>query len=515
MLHLVMAAVLLQQAPKIDEKRVQELVEKFGDEAIAEREAAVAELLAMGEAVLPLLDKVKGAATGEAKARIEKVIGELTLPARWAKEVIDGDPSQGFQRLDQALRNKELDRTQAGRILSAVLLSEASTPEHRNYMIQIAERHRVRDIWPALVQLLGRDDPGNENFVYNLQRLRPPKEAAPALLKLIPKIQNYNISYQLLEIARNLKPERAAMEACIGAILEGDDENMRNNVLNSLRQGRYPAPLRSLLKCWRSNPSLRPHLIREPILASPPGDAVADVLDLFKSADPDDVQLAIDYVARQKVAAGAGALAKLAEESPELRPRALLALKTLRCVEEVRKWIAGQGGPGRRAAIALAGELAWAETGPEIARCLDDPDPAVRKDAAVAVGAMKVAEAAPKLEALIKDGDSGVRRAAVLSLAALQGKGATKTVLAQMRSENADVQAAAVEALPLVDAELALAELTTEEALGRPITRYALAFMIVKGGQATLHRVMARIGTKLSVDDLNGLVRLIQTTQGK
>src|SRR5882672_129631 len=148
MLHLVMAAVLLQQAPKIDEKRVQELVEKFGDEAIAEREAAVAELLAMGEAVLPLLDKVKGAATGEAKARIEKVIGDLTLPARWAKEVIDGDPSQGFQRLD---------RTQAGRILSAVLLSEASTPEHRGYMIQIAERHRVREIWPALLQLLGRD----------------------------------------------------------------------------------------------------------------------------------------------------------------------------------------------------------------------------------------------------------------------------------------------------------------------------------------------------------------------
>jgi hypothetical protein len=515
MLHVLMAAVLLQQAPRIDEKRVQELVEKFGDEAIAEREAAVAELLAMGEAVLPLLEKAKGAAAGEARARIEKVIGELTLPTRWAKEIIEGDPGQGYQRLDQALRGKELDRAQGARILSAVLLNEASSPEHRNYMINIAERHRIREIWPALLQLLGRDDPGNENFAYNLQRLRLPREAAPALLKLIPKLQNSNISYQLLEIARGLKPERAAMEACIGAILEGEDENMRTNVLSSLRQGRYPAPLRSLLKCWRSNPALRPHLIREPILATPPGDALADMLDLFKSAEADDVQLAIDYVARQKVAAGAGALAKLAEDSPELRPRAVLALKALRCVEEVRKWIAGQGGPGRRAAIALAGELAWAETGPDIARCLDDPDAGVRKDAAVAVGALKVADAAPKLEALIKDGDAGVRRAAVLSLAALLGKGATKTVLAQMRSENADVQAAAVEALPLVDAEQALAELTTEEALGRPITRYALAFMIVKGGQPTLHRVMARAGAKLSVDELHGLVRLIQTAQGR
>jgi len=515
MLHLLMAAVLLQQAPKIDEKRVQELVEKFGDEAIAEREGAVAELLAMGEAVLPLLEKVKVAAAGEAKARIDKVIGELTLPARWAKEIIEGDASQGYQRLDQALRNKELDRPQAGRILSAVLLSEASTPDHRNYMIQIADRHRVRDIWPALLQLLARDDPGNENFVYNLQRLRPPKEAAPALLKLIPKMQNYNISYQLLEIARGLKPERAAMEACIGAILEGDDENIRMNVLGQIRAGRYPAPLKALLNCWRANPTLRPHYIRDPILGAPPGDAVADVLDLFKSTEADDVQLAIDYVARQKVVAGAGPLAKLAEESPELRPRAVLALKTLRCVDEVRKWVAGQGGPGRRAAIALAGELAWAEVGPDVARCLDDPDAAVRKDAAVAVGSMKVAEAAPKLEALIKDADAGVRRAAVLALAALQGKGATKVVLAQMRSDNADVQAAAVEALPLVDAEQALAELTTEEALGRPITRYALAFMVVKGGPATLHRVMARVGTRLSVDDLNGLVRLIQTTQGR
>src|SRR5258705_5070517 len=272
MLHLVMAAILLQQAPKIDEKRVQELVEKFGDEAIAEREAAVAELLAMGETVLPLLDKVKGAATGEAKARIEKVIGELTLPARWAKEIIDGDASQGYQRHDQAQRNKELDRAQAGRVLSAVLLAEASTADHRNYVIQIADRHRIRDIWPALVQLLGRDEPGNENFVYNLQRLRPPKEAAPALLKLIPKVQNFNVSYQLLEIARNLKPERAAMEACIGAILEGDDENLRTNVLSSLRQARYPAPLRSLLKCWRPTPSPPPRLTREPTRATLPRD---------------------------------------------------------------------------------------------------------------------------------------------------------------------------------------------------------------------------------------------------
>lgn len=65
MLHLIMAALLLQQASPVDGKKVQELVERFGSEDIAVREAATNELLAMGEGVLPLLEKAKDGADAE------------------------------------------------------------------------------------------------------------------------------------------------------------------------------------------------------------------------------------------------------------------------------------------------------------------------------------------------------------------------------------------------------------------------------------------------------------------
>jgi hypothetical protein len=515
MLNLIMAAVLLLQAPPVDEKKVQELVGRFGSEDIAVRETATTELLAMGEGVLPLLEKFKEGADAETKARLGRIIADLSLPSRWAKEILESESGQGYQRLEQALRSKELDRKQAARIVTVALLTESATPEQRSYLMNLAQQHRLRDIWPAILQLLTRDDPGNENFVYVLQSLRPPREAAPALLKLIPKVQAYNASYQLLEIARTLKPERAAMEECIGAILDGDDMNLKSHATNMLQQGRYLVSLRALLKWWRGHPEMRPYNLREPVLRAPPGEALADVLELFKSADPEEVNLAIEYVGRQKVVAAAGALLKAANESPELRARVLQSFKLLRCEEEVRQWIAGKGGADRRAAIALAAELGWAGAGPEIMKSLDDADPGVRRDAAAAAGSLKVADAAARLHELIKDPDSGVRRAALLSLATIQGKGATKTVLAQLRSDDSDVQAAAVEALPFVDTDRVLAELATDEALGRPITKYALAFMIVRGGPATLHRVMTRLGAKLSADDLHAQIRLIQSVPGR
>jgi len=515
MLNLILAAVLLQQAPPVDAKKVLELVERFGSEDIAVRETATTELLAMGEGVLPLLEKSKEGADAETKARLGRIIGELSLPTRWAREFLESEPNQGYQRLEQAIRSKEIDRKQAGRILNVALAAESASPEQRQYLMNLAQQHRLRDVWPAVLQMLARDEVGSENFVYILQSLRPPKEAGPAILKLIPKLQSYNAGYQLLEIARGLKPERAAMEECIGAILDGEDQNLKNHALGMIQQGRTFVSLKALITWWRAHPEIRPYNLREPILRTPPGESGGEVVELLKSTDAEDVQLAIDYVGRQKVVTAAAALLKVAEGSPDLRARILQSFKILRCEEEVRRWIAGQGGPGRRPAIALAAELGWAGTGPEIVKCLDDSDAAVRRDAAAAVGALKVAEAAPKLEALLKDGDVGVQRAALLSLAMVQGKGATKIVLAQMRSEDADIQAAAVEALPFVDPEAVLGELTSTEALGRPITKYALAFLIVKGGAATLHRVMARLGTKLSADELNAQIRLIQSVPAR
>jgi hypothetical protein len=517
MLNVLLALVLLQQPakadekPKLDEKKVEALVEKCGSEEIADREAATGELFAMGEAVLPLLEKAMGAAKGETRARLEKVVAELTLPARWAKEVIEGDPNQGYQRLENALRSKELDKTQAARVLMSVMLNDSAAPEVRGYMVQLAHRHRIRDVWPALIQLMTKEDSGYENYSGYLSQLRPPKEAAPVILKLIPKVQNYNTAYQMLELARSLKPERAAMEECLSAILDGDDMNLKNNVTGMISQGRVAVSLKTLLKWWREQPSMRMYQLREAVLRTPPGADAGEVVDLFKTGQAEDATLAVEYIGRQKVASAAPALAKMLDDRPELRAQIIQSFRTLRCEDDVRKWISGTGGPGRRAAIALVTELGWSSAGPELTKCFLDEDASVRREAATAAGALRIAEAAPKLEGLLKDGDGGVRRAALVSLAIIQRKDATKAVLTHLRSEDPDLQAAAVESLPYVDAEQALAALTSDEALGRPIAKYALAVLIVKGGTGMLHRVMARVGSRVSADDLHSQIRLIQS----
>src|SRR5690349_11965496 len=306
----LLAAVLLAQAPALDDKKIQELVEKCGAEAIAEREAAVKELMAMGDPVLPALEKaIKGTISPESKAGVQKVIDELMLPARWVKDVVEGDWNQVYQRLDASLRNKELDKPQAVRVFSAILLNDNVTADQRQAVLQIASNQRLREVWPAVIQLMNKEDP-YQNYYHYLQQLRPPKEAAIPLLKMIPKMQNSSLAWQMLDLARNLKADRAPFEECLTGIIEGDDINLKNNALSWLQQGRLNVSFPTLLRWWRNQPGLRAYQLKEAVLRTPPGDGVNDVIELLRSNQPDDVQLAVDYVGRQRIMAAAGGVAK-------------------------------------------------------------------------------------------------------------------------------------------------------------------------------------------------------------
>src|SRR5688572_22572955 len=447
---LLTAVFLLLQAPAVDEKKIQELLEKCGSEDIEVREAASRELYALGEPALPVLEKAAGEAKGEVKARLDRIISELTLPARWIKDLLENDWNQVYQRFDQAFRSKELEKVQATRVVSAVILNESVASDQREAILSLALNHRVRDFWPALIQVMARDDYTTQNYYHYLQRLRPPKEAAEPLLKAISKMQNSSAAWQLLELARSLKPEPPAMEACLTTILEGDDANLKANVTGWIQQGRYPVSMKTLLKWWRDLPSLRIHPLKEAILRTA-GDAASDVLVLLSSPQLEDAALAVEYVGRQRVAASAAAVVRAAEERVELRPAMIQTLRTLRCEEELKKWIADDAGPGRRSALALAGELGWPAAGPEVIRALDHADASVRRAAAAAAGALRLPEAAARLSSLLKDADGGVRRAALVSLAMLRKGEATAEILANLRSDDVELQAGAVESLPYVE----------------------------------------------------------------
>jgi HEAT repeat protein len=226
--------------------------------------------------------------------------------------------------------------------------------------------------------------------------------------------------------------------------------------------------------------------------------------------------LAADYAARHHVLSAAEplmlAIDRLGPDERQTRPHLIQVIRSLEVEARAAQWLKS-GQPSRSSVLTLIGELQLKSLGADVAASLEDKDPVVRRQAALALGQLKYVEWAPGLEARLKDENYDVRRAALKSIAALQGKSATKTILEQLRSDNPDLQATAVEVLPLMDMDLVIQELTRPDSLNRSISKYALAVLLVNSDESVLHRVMARIGAKLSPDELTGMIKLIQSVR--
>jgi len=320
------------------------------------------------------------------------------------------------------------------------------------------------------------------------------------------------------------------------------DDDLRQNLLSYLQQGRLSLSLKTALRCWRGSRNVRQSYGREGVLRIPPDDSVGEILDLFKSEESDEVTLAAEYTARHKIVRAAGPIVEALERhSPgedsgvsrsgrrwiavqqrhygydgQVRPKLLQALQELGPEKLVKQWLASpEGAPPRAVLAALIGELELRGLAAELGTLSEDKDPKVRKEAVRSAAALKLVEAVPRLEALLKDGDVTVRAEALEALAKVRGAAATPTVLDHLRADHPDVRAAAVELLPLMDLDAVFNELTRPESLGQPFLRYALAALIASTGESGMHRVMARAGDKLSTDELLALVRLVQAARGR
>jgi hypothetical protein len=429
----------------------------------------------------------------------------------------DEDPSNAHRRLEEGLRNKALDKKQLGQVIGAALLHPAGTPQLREYLYQLVERHRLKDVWPALVQLAEREDQDAEYALSYLQRLRPPKEAFEAIVRIIPRLRS---SSSALEMLLQMKVERPRLEAAVKTLLEADGlDDLHTYLMNYIQSGRLPAPLSSLLACWDREPHLRQYYLPQAIQRATPDESVEKLLEWLKSPDPEAASLAADYVLRHRVARAVPALIEAIKSDGGgvhgFRAKLVQTLKALNPEEQMRPWIAAGGGPLPRADLLdLAADLQLRSIAPDVVGCLKDPDPAIRRAATVTLGQLAYAQAAPALEGLLQDADSHVRTAALLALVRIQGPAATGIVLKHLFSEDAAVQAAALDAVPMVDLDQVVDELTKEANLTRHISRYALAVLVAREGERVLHRLMARAGERLSVEELNAMVRLIQSARG-
>lgn len=512
MLILTLALLAFQD---VDEKRVAELLEKLRDDSLEVRDQAEADLMTMGEGIVPILEKAKKTADSETAARIARIVTEVTLARTWSKELVEEEPSAAYQRLEQAIQRHTLNPKQLSRVFVATLLHEKASDQLRQYLLNLAERHRLSDVWPAIVELIARGEDTQGYCVNFLQRTRLPREAAPALLKLLTKVRNSYQVQQLFEAALRLKPDRGEIDAAVLAVLESAGED--HQILSILRDDRAGLSFPVLLRAWKLGQTARAY-VGPTILRRKPDGSEKELLAWLGSRENEEILLAADYVGRHRVVTAAQPLFEALRARPAgdavVRPRLVAAFRALGAVDVVRGWIK-EGAPSRPAVLSLAAELGLRELAPDLAALLADADPAVRREAARTLGVFRHEESAPKLEALMRDPSVPVRCEALRALGRIRGPAATSLVLEQLLGQEPDLQAAAVELVPAMDPDAALAALTTDANLGRPIVRYALASMIVSGGEAMLHRVMARVAGKVPAEELHSLVKLIQASRAK
>lgn len=543
LLLLLLPASAVQE--EVDADRVRGLLRRLDSDRVEDRTRAEDELLAMGEAVIPFLEEERKRAGAEVRRRIGAILEQVTLVPRWVKELVeDQNRGQALGRLQQALQKKELDGRRAVAILKASILHERVSDNFRQSLLSVVQRHHLDGVWPALLELAVREPGNSGNYAITyLKRLRLPEEAPDAILEAIPEVRVPNHAVQLLQLAAGFKPDPAKLDAVVRTLVEEDaDTSTQYTLYNAFASGQIRVSLGTLLELWKRPGDVRgtyANYLRQAVLRADPDASVGTLKAWVGSEDLKDALLAADYLGRHRVA---DAIVPMAEalyvrlsnpragtvmrwsgiqavgntaESQQVVGRIAHVLRSMEVGKRIPAWLeGGEGAPSRPAVFAVIGELGLTEHAATVARRLEDPDTAVRREAVRVLGKIGGVAEVGALRARIGDESRAVRREALAAVCRILGWEATPTVLEQLRSKDPDLRAAALGELPAMDPDAVLEALTEGEHAGKPWTRYALAVLVVHHGEAMLHRVMARVGDTVSPKELEEAIRLVRSGRG-
>lgn len=501
-------------ATQDDEKEVRRLVAQLAANDPNERDDATGKLIAMGEGIIPILKKLDPK-DREARSRLNRVLEALELPRQWADDLLELQPHMAISKIQMAIQQNEITKVEASRILAVTLLDKECTDDMQRMLMSTATSLRLKGLWRPLVKRAEKGNRWDSYTVRYLQNVRLPKEAAGHLLAALPKMRDRNMLMQVIEIVARLDTDPEAIADAVDKVFhEKADDVMVTNMLSYISQGRIKAPLRTMLRLWDEQSYLRQSYLRNAILKSQPDKSVDRMYTMLDSTAQDEVLLAIEYIGKHRLTDGLAPMIQRFNKSDareyNYRPRIIQNLKALRPAKKLKEWLASGGPPPRLAVIPVVVALGLADLGPDVAACLDDEDPEVRAAAASALSGMKYGEAVVKLMKMIDDKSPTVRAAALRSVAMIQGKKATALMMKHLLADDPDMQAAAVEHLPQMDLDVVIETLTSDENLDRYIVRYAIATMMAHGDKATMNRIMARVGDRLSTEELNAMIRLIE-----
>jgi hypothetical protein len=541
MLALILA--LSQAAP--DEANVRALIEKLGGDDVEARERAQDDLLALDERAVPLLEKLRPAASAEARLRLDQILEDFAaVPAGLASLTNPRSGRETLQKLETDLTSGKRGRVRAVRVVSQGLRAEDLTPDVRASLVQLAERHRIVEAWPGLVAMALAEEQQSYTTLQALRRFGALPAAGEALLEGLPSVRPYHRVSNLIDAAVSLKASREAFDRAVRRLLDAEGETgSQAQMLSAIGTGKIPVSLRTIVDWWEGSRSRRSGYqldVRSALLAARPDGNEDRVLSWVLGDDAHDATLAVEYVARHKIERGMPLLARALERGTRERPadeapgsyrnlaptrypsteamnlaaRLTQVLRSMDAEKRAAAWLDGEAGaPPRTSILVVIGVLELKGLGARAARLLEDAEEDVRREAARALGALKREEAVEPLAARLKDPSRPVRRASLQAITRIRGAKATGLLLETLRSPEPDDQASAVELLGWADADEVIVELTKPERAGAYISRYALATLIVRHGETVLHRVVARLGEKSSTADFLELLKVAQAAR--
>ncbi len=419
------------------------LVEKLRSDRVEERDEAIRGLKALGKAAVPELEKAARDPDAETAARARLLLRSLDIAARLSpglRKTLPGVEDR-LAASDTAWVEAFLKSSDPGDIafLVAPAVRASRNTEERRAICDVFFGHRVYGSVGELAPILRDKEAGGK--IRAVMRMIRAHEAVPAFAALLRDPDPRVRLDVLVLLNETCTPESAA--AMLPALDDADPE-IRHAAILYLSYSKVRTAIPGILR-----------LLKEDSFSAAPALARLDAREAIPAIvatlkDPAAWHLVPSVLRDMDAQEAIPLLAKLLDEAPDSRPRALAALAALGARSEearIKRCLSDADPSAKSAATDALRDLRVIDALPAIRKELQDADEAVRGAAARAVAELDPAGAPALLLPLLEDKDLFVRESAVKALARLRTREAAPAFEKALSSEERDVRIAALQAL--------------------------------------------------------------------
>ncbi|MDQ7778426.1 MAG: HEAT repeat domain-containing protein [Planctomycetota bacterium] len=520
---------------------VQRLVEQLGADQPADREAATARLLEIGEPVRTALEAASKSEDAETKHRAKIILDKLDLRKSSVEELFSGGSNDVYRTL-AVIENRgrgggesALDASDRAAIIQMALKDDRADYEVRQRLLSIISSQKLRSTWPALITLAEKEPETAVTALRTLKALNVP-EATEEITRIAPGLcASESVGDVINELFR-LKIDRDVLARVIEGALESDAGDGRTfTLLAFAAKKQIPLSATVVLDKILSADANYANYWRQHIKnAVCPAGLADEVKKRWKDVDATNLGHFVAIIKEAKLrelvpllveawsqpwVAGRAETQQVAQaqrwsyvQTNQACAQIVEAVKRLGGEEQLVALLSDEKAETRIAALQMLQAARFRGVFEETERLLKDSDSRVRAEALGLAALIDPVGATASVETCLDDPDATVSTRAVRILVALKGTACTDGILRFLRDGRPALVAAAIDVLPDLDLDKVLSELLAMH--GEPATSstalYAMAVLISKSSPVRRHEIMLAIQGKVDPGALEQQLRLLQ-----